>query len=80
MMLNATWQPEKVYESFLPDLKSFFESANGRVKLIHEMFNSIGECAPLSLVCPRLRVCTANASLNFEACVHKHSHRWLEVH
>ena len=35
-------KPESIYESFLPELKAFFESVDGRVKLIHEAFNQIG--------------------------------------
>lgn len=35
-------QPETIYESFVSELKAFFESVDGRVKLIHETFNQIG--------------------------------------
>jgi hypothetical protein len=35
-------QPESIFETFLPDLNAFFEIVEGRVKLIHELFNQIG--------------------------------------
>jgi hypothetical protein len=42
-------QPETIYESFTSDLKAFFDSVDGRVKLIHETFNQIGWPAQLFL-------------------------------
>ncbi len=35
-------QPESIYESSTPQLREYFESVDGRVKLIHETFNQIG--------------------------------------
>ncbi len=40
--ISTVLQPETIYESFVPDLKAFFDSVDGRVKLIHETFNQIG--------------------------------------